>query len=136
MAEEEEAPVDRLRKLLALEMVRIVEDLELRRDFLVDIWGRHRSREPFLDTLHTRWRTVGWPELGDLPTEEYVHVDLFYRELERLRMYFQFTEDMPTTLETKLGRSMQRLEAASQRAIEALGGLPPRPEHELLSPWD
>ena len=134
--EPEDTPDKRLRRLLALEMIRIVEDVELRADFMVGVWGRHRAREPLLDAIYSRWRTVGWTELVQLETEEFVQVQGFYRELARLRLYFQFTEDMPTTFEDKLARSLARLSKFGHRAIDALGGLPERPELDLMSPLD
>lgn len=117
----------RIRKLLALEISRIVEDLDVRRDFLLEMWSVHRKREPFLDTLFSRWTTLGFPLLAELETEEITVVDTFYRELEELRLYFSFTQDMPTTMGDRYDWMLTRLQAYGELALEALGGAPERP---------
>ena len=124
--DESEFPL-RLRRLLALEVSRIVEDLEARRELLLDVWSRHRDRGPFVDTLHSRWKTLSMPDLATLDTEMVVHVEAFYRELEDLSLYFRFTQDMPTTLEDSFDEGLLRLQAYGALAIEALGGVPVRP---------
>lgn len=118
---------ERLRKLLALEISRIVEDLDVRRDFLLDVWSVHRKREPFLETVHSRWTTVGFPLMAELGTEEVAIVDTFYRELDEFRLYISFTQDMPTTLGERYDWFLERLTAYGHLAIEALGGAPDRP---------
>jgi len=118
---------ERLRRLLALEIARIVEDLEAREEFLVEIWSRHRDRGPFIDTLHTRWRTLTLPDMATLDGEVLVALESFYRELDDLAMYFRFTQDMPTTLADTYRDGLRRLAAYAKIAIEALGGVPPRP---------
>jgi hypothetical protein len=117
----------RLRRLLALEISRVVEDLEARRSLLLEVWGRHRDRGPFIDTLHTRWKTLSMPDLATLDTPMMVNVEAFYRELDELTLYFRFTQDMPTTLSDVLDDGIRRLAAYGALAIEALGGVPPRP---------
>lgn len=117
----------RIRKLLALEISRIVEDLEVRRDFLMEVWSRHRKREPFLDAVYSRWTTMGFPMLAELSTEEVVIVDSFYREVDEFRLYMSFTQDMPTTLGDRYDALLNRLMAVGARAVDALGGAPERP---------
>jgi hypothetical protein len=124
--DESEFP-ERLRRLLALEVARIVEDLEAREPLLVELWSRHRDRGPFLDTLHTRWRTLGLPDMATLSGEQIVALESFYRELDDLTMYFRFTQDMPTTLADAYSDGLRRLAAYASIALDALGGVPPRP---------
>ena len=133
--DESEFPI-RLRRLLALEISRIVEDLDARRDMLIDVWSRHRDRGPFVDTLHSRWRTVSFPDLATLPTEMVVAVEAFYRELDEISLYFRFTQDMPTTLSDAYDDGLRRLAAYGALAIEALGGTPPRPMVEFADEVD
>ena len=56
----------RLERLLALEVRRVVEDLRGRRDLLLHVWGKHRARKPLIETIFTRWTTVGMPDLAQL----------------------------------------------------------------------
>jgi len=128
--DESDFPV-RLRRLLALEVSRIVEDLEARRELLLEVWSRHRDRGPFVDTLHSRWRTLSMPDLAVLDTEMVVQVEAFYRELDDVSLYFRFTQDMPTTLAEAYDEALLRLKAYGALAIEALGGVPKRPMVEF-----
>lgn len=118
---------ERLRRLLALEIDRIVEDLELRRDFLLDTWSRHRDRGPFLDTVFSRWTTLSMTDLGLVEAEALLACESFYRELEDFRLYIRFTQDMPTTLADRYDVALQHLAAYGALAIERLGGAPERP---------
>jgi hypothetical protein len=122
----------RLRKLLALEIDRIVDDLSLREEWLVDTWSRHRDRGPFLDTVFSRYRTLTMTDLTLVDTDAVVACEAFYRELEELRQYFRFTQDMPATLGDHLRDGVRRMEAYGRLAIDALGGAPPRP----VLDWD
>lgn len=122
---------ERIRKLLALEISRIVEDLDVRRDFLIQMWSAHRKREPFLDTVHSRWNTLDFPMLAELETDEVVVVEAFYRELDEFRLYVSFTQDMPTTLGDRYDEMTRRLAAYGELALERLGGAPERPMVEF-----
>jgi len=118
---------ERIRKLIALEISRIVEDLEARRDFLLQVWSAHRKREPFLETVFSRWSTLDFPMLAELETDEVAIVEAFYRELDDFRLYIGFTQDMPTTLGDRYDELIQRLTAYGELALERLGGAPERP---------
>ncbi len=115
----------RFRRLLAMEIDRIVEDLATRRPLLLEVWGRHRDRGPFLDTLFSRWATVGFAELTSLDVEIATSIDAFYREVGNFRLYVSYTQDMPGTLADRLDAVLLRLRELSAPAIHALGGLPP-----------
>lgn len=118
---------ERLRRLLAMEIDRIVEDLEFRRDFLMDTWSRHRDRGPFLDTVFSRWRTIAMTDLALIDSSTMVACEAFYRELDDLRLYFQFTQDMPATMSERYDEGLKRVAAYGALAIELLGGAPERP---------
>jgi hypothetical protein len=127
---------DRLRRLIALEITRILEDLDLRRPTLVELWSRHRDRTPFLDTVFSRWRTLSMVDLALVEADAMVACEAFYRELDDLRLYFQFTQDMPVTLEERYDEGMVRVSAYGRLAIGLLGGTPERPlvEFEEVAP--
>lgn len=121
-----------LRRLVVFEIQRIIDDLELRQRFLIDMWARHRDRGPFLDSLFSRWRTLSMGELLLLDQEAMPHLEAFYRELEDLRLFFTFTDDMPTTLEGRYELGFKRLKYFAEAALAALGGQLELPS----SPWD
>lgn len=118
---------ERLRALLALEIDRIVHDLRNRKAFMVGIWARLRSREPFMETLFTRWRTLGVDDLSHLDTEQIIPVEHFHNTVDELRMYLRFTEDMPNALSDQYDRRLKTLEEAGVAAVRALGGVPAHP---------
>lgn len=121
----------RLAPLIAVEIDRIVEDLEVRRAYLVELWGRCRDRGPFLDTVFSRWRSLDFRELAVLEVDVVMACEAFYRELDDLRLYFRFTEDMPATLDERIDGAMLRLSATGRHAIAGLGGVPERPMVEF-----
>ena len=125
--ESETQRATRFALLIAMEIARIVDDLETRQVFLIDIWGRHRDRGPFLDTMASRWPSIGFPELALLPADSLPKLDEFYRELEEFRLYMQFTEDMPVALSDAYSWQLQRIQAYAEQAVTSLGGTPERP---------
>lgn len=124
--DESELP-ERLRRLIAMEIDRIVEDLDVRRAFLVDVWSRHRDRGPFLDTVFSRWRTIALTDLALIEHDAMVACEAFYRELDELRLYFQYTQDMPSTLDEQYAKALVRIVEYGALALSALGGAPERP---------
>jgi hypothetical protein len=124
--DESEIP-ERLRRLLALEIARILDDLESRRTFLLEVWSRHRDRGPLLDTVFSRWRTLSMTDLALIDSDAIVACDAFYRDLEELRLYFQFTQDMPTTLDVQYENAVEHIAASGALAVQLLGGAPERP---------
>ncbi len=130
---DEATRLQRLRALLALEISRIVDDLDVRKEFLIQMWSLHRQREPFLETVFSRWTTLDFTDLSLLSLEEVVVVESFYRELDEFRLYIRFTQDMPTMMTTRYGQLLVRLEAYGRKAVEVLGGAPERPLVEIDS---
>lgn len=124
--DESELP-ERLRRLLAMEIDRIVEDMELRREFLLDTWSRHRDRGPFIDTVFNRWRTLSMVDLALIEADAMEACEAFYRELEDFQLYMQFTQDMPTTLAERYDIALKHIAAYGALAVERLGGAPELP---------
>ncbi|MEZ4317800.1 MAG: hypothetical protein R3F61_09860 [Myxococcota bacterium] len=118
---------ERVAILVATEIARIVDDLQDRQQFLLDIWGRHRERGPFLDTIFSRYTSLTFRELSLLDPDTLLKVQEFYRELEDFRMYILFTDAMPTTMGDAYRWQLKRLEAYGTQAVDALGGEPERP---------
>ncbi len=118
-----EARAARYRRLLAYEIDRILGDLGTRRFMLLEVWSRHRDRGPFLDTLESRWSTLGFPELALLEPDVLGLTERFYRELADFRLYMAFTDDMPSTLSDRYDQVVDRLQRVGVPAIDALGGV-------------
>lgn len=110
----------RLAHLLALEVARVVHALEDRRSMIVRVWSRHRSREPLLDALFTRWRTVGLPELAMVAPEAVEPLEAFHRQVADLVTYARYTEDMPVTLSDTLEEAAAELRELAMDVLDAL----------------
>jgi hypothetical protein len=111
----------RLRILLGLAIHRITDDLLRRRSLLVELWGRHRVRSPFLDTTFQRFRTLSFGELMLLERQELEAVEAYYRELDELRFYLSHTEDMPRALADTIDGCLVRIRNVASVALHALG---------------
>ena len=128
MQQDPEIRAERLRRLVALEVARIVDGLESRRDFLLQMWGRHRDRQPFLDTIHNRWKTIGFPDLALLEPEEVAAIDGFFAKLDEFKLYVSYTQDMPTSMAERYDFAVERLRAWAETALGQIGGAPERPD--------
>ena len=118
---EDAVRAERLRVMLGLEIHRVTDDLLRRRSLLVDLWGRHRVRSPFLDTTFQRFRSLGMGELMLLERAEYESVEAFYRELDELRFYLSHTDDMPRALADTLDGALIRIRSAARLALNVVG---------------
>lgn len=114
----------RLEKLLTLEIRRVTEELFLRRDLLIRVWGEQRARAPFLDTVFTRWKTLPFTELLRLEQRQVEATSAYYRELDRMRLYLSTTQDMPRALALVYDGHLARLDELSHAAVSALQGGP------------
>jgi hypothetical protein len=128
----EDSREQRIRWLLALEIRRIVTGLELRRDYLATLWSRHRAREPYLETLASRWGSLGFDHLVELESSAIVSLEAFYETLGDVRLYCQYTEDMPATMLDAMDAFREQLHELGEAALAAIGvdevTLPPAPE--------
>ena len=118
---EDAVRAERLRILLGLEIHRVTDDLLRRRTLLVELWGRHRVRTPFLDTTFQRYRSLSMGELLSLERQELEPIEAFYRELDDLRFYLGHTEDMPRALAVSMDGALVRLRSVARVALSALG---------------
>ena len=112
---------DRIARILALEIDRMLRQLDDRRAFLLQMWSRHRAREPLLDTLFSRYRTLSAGDLAELDAEVIDALEAFYELHGELVAYARFTEDMPTTLEERLDELTEALRESGEAALDALG---------------
>jgi hypothetical protein len=114
----------RLARVLAFEVSRILRQLRERRELLLQLWSRYRAREPMIEALFSRWRTLEMTDLIELDAVVIEAVEPFYEAVDRLRTYFRFTEDMPVTLEEQLEAALVELEELGELALARLGGDP------------
>lgn len=111
----------RVRNLISLDAANIMRRLEARRDEMIALFSRLRSREPMLATLATRFTTATFHDLMSLSVREQAVVNQFYERLDELRWYFTYTEHMPSTAQQTFSALHRRLEEAHRELVAVLG---------------
>jgi hypothetical protein len=125
------ADAARINALLALEIARVLSDLEARRALLVRVWGLHRDRWPLAEVAFSRWKTLRQPELDALSPDAAVAVDQFYETLESFVDYVSRTVDMPLHLNWQIRAYLARLTVTGNGAMALLGPPPNIPIPEV-----
>ncbi|HLL81288.1 MAG TPA: hypothetical protein VK420_01500 [Longimicrobium sp.] len=111
----------RIRNLIALDAANIMRRLEARREEMITLFSRLRSREPMLQTIATCFATITFHDLARLPVREQAAVNQFHECLGELRWYFTYTEDMPSTVQLTISGLHRRLVEAHRKLVDAVG---------------
>jgi len=109
------------------ETARIIDDLDVRREILRDLWSLHRDRGPFIDSVAQTWKTMPANDLLLLESETLILIQAFYRTVDDFRLYVAYTQDMPTTLIERYDRTLDRLRAIADALVQTSGMEPARP---------
>jgi hypothetical protein len=88
---------------------------------MVGLFSRLRDRSPMLETVHSWFDTAGFPELSVLEPGEQAAINAFYEELGELRWYFEYTEDMPTTVLSTVAARVKKLVEAYRKLVGIIG---------------
>lgn len=111
---------ERLAALLLREIDRIVFDLGFRKDMLFRLWSKHRTRQPLLQTMRSRYFDLTAKDLTCFPVEIIRMLDGFYRLLDSFIFYVSYTEDMPQALSAKFDSFLEELRGLSGPLLEDL----------------
>jgi hypothetical protein len=111
----------RIRHLLALDAANVVGRLASRQHEMVALFSRLRDRSPMLEAIRSCFPSIAFSELATLAIGEQKAVNAFYELLDELRWYLQYTEEMPTQVQLKVGTYVGRLEAC-HRALSLVIG--------------
>jgi len=90
----------------------VMRRLRARQEEMIALFSRLRERAPLLETIRCHFSSIRFGELVLLPPEEQVAVHRFYDRLAELRWYFQYTTDMPGTVQVTLRLRLKELEEA------------------------
>lgn len=112
---------ERIVHLIAMDATNVVRRLRERREEMVTLFSRLRTREPLLETVHSHFLGVRFEELAQLEVPAQVAVNGFYESLESLRWYLRYTEDMPLMVRKAVVQHQGRLELAFAHLVEVLG---------------
>ncbi len=119
---------ERLAALLLREIDRIVFDLGFRKDMLFRLWSKHRTRQPLLQTMRSRYFDLTAKDLTAFPVEIIRMLDGFYRLLDSFIFYVSYTEDMPQALSAKFDSFLEELRGLSGPLLEDLSEFCPADE--------
>lgn len=114
-------PAARVRHLIALDAANVMRRLESRLPEMVALFSRLRDRAPMLQTVHSWFTSADFADLALLEPAELLAVNGFYEELAELRWYMQYTEDMPTTVQSTVVARGKRLVEAHARLVGVIG---------------
>ena len=124
---------EHIARTLVDETARIIDDLEVRREVLRDLWSLHRDRGPFIDSVTETWQQMPANDLLLLDANLYILIQAFYRTLADFRLYIAYTSDMPTTLISRYDRTLERLKIIAEAIVETSGIQPTRPIFDQLN---
>ncbi|MFH1727542.1 MAG: hypothetical protein ABIA04_03895 [Pseudomonadota bacterium] len=110
----------RIARLLLNEIERVVDNVEFRRDLLFKIWSGYRTRKPFISTLKSGYFDLPLTELADFQVETLISLEAFYRNLDQLTFYIEYTEDMPTTMKKSFDIQFEKLKNLSLETIQKI----------------
>jgi len=110
-----------VKSLLGLEAEALMRRLEARRGQMIGLFSRHRDREALLWPLRSSLPSAGFSDLAQLEPAVQRAASAFCEELDELRWYFQYTEDMPQSAQGVFNQHLTRLRTAWGRLSAALG---------------
>ncbi|MDR0967095.1 MAG: hypothetical protein LBM75_11480 [Myxococcales bacterium] len=114
------AQADRVRHLIALDAANVVRRFGAQLGAMLDLFSRHRDRDPLLLPLRSWLLSADFAQIVELEPKEQHAVSRFLEELEALRWYCRYTDDMPNTAQIRLTRFAGQLDTAARQLIEAL----------------
>ena len=89
--------------LIKLDATQLKNRIIYRQNEYIHIFASKRTREHFQEIFKSRYDSFTASELSECPAQIMGYVDSFYEDVDNLKWYFNTTEDMPKTIETKLG---------------------------------
>ncbi len=119
-----------MRALVRLDADGVMARLRLRQEEMIQLFSRLRDRAPLLGTLETHFTSIRFGELVLLPPPEQIALHRFHDLLAELRWYFQYTTDMPLTVQTTVKLRLKAIEEA-YGVLEALLAVPPPEERAI-----
>ena len=114
------ARVERIRHLVILDAQTLARRFAAQVPAMIDLFSRHRDRDPLLAPLRSWLPSAAFGDLAELEPEEQLALSRFLEELEALRWYCRYTDDMPNTAQAKLDHFSEQLNAAAAHLAAAI----------------
>lgn len=103
-------------------------------DLALLYFNQYRSKTELLDAAQNTWRARTVSDLLELTPEQLQIATAYFDTLDRFRLWVSATEAMPATVEARYDMALDRLKALAERALRALGGVPPEPPRRVVPP--
>lgn len=110
----------RVAHLIHEDASQLIDTVTFRLSMLLELWSKHRAREPLLRSLHTRYFEVPASELLLLDERTFTLAQSFYIQLDELRLYLEYTEDMVNTLEDNFRVHFKRMTEIAEELLPRL----------------
>lgn len=112
---------ERARNLIALDARNVMRRILARQDEMISHFSRHRDRDALLGAVRSWFDTAGFGDLVLLEPVQQSAVSDFYEQLDELRFYFRYTEDMPGTVEVEMRARVIEMAQAFRALVAAIG---------------
>ena len=116
-----EADTAKVRHLITLDASQVMHRIDDKQDEAVSLFSRLRTREGLIDLCRTTFGTVTFTELARLTPAEQKAAFAFHEQLDVMRWYVSYTEDMPSTVKTSVGQIVRRLGELHRALVTAIG---------------
>lgn len=123
---------ERIRNLIILDVQTLLHRLKAQLPSMIDLFSRHRDREALLAPLRSTVPTAPFDYLAELEPKEQAALVAFLEELEALRWYCRYTDDMPNTAQLRLERFVDQLDGVATSLVRTIRrhSMPMGPETE------
>lgn len=128
-----EADTAKVRHLIALDAAQIMKRIELKQDEAVGLFSRLRTREGMIELCRSTFGSVTFSELARLSPPEQMATFGFHEQLDAMRWYVSYTEDMPSTVKSTVSQYVRKLEEL-HRELRARIGPPGGGGHPVIEP--
>ena len=117
---ERTSAANRVRSLVMIDVQNLVHRLDAQLPAMIDLFSKNRDRETLTGPLRSWLPTATFDLLCELEPAEQRILAAFLEELEALRWYCRYTNDMPNTAQTRLQHFAEQLDISAQKLVREL----------------
>ncbi|MFT3707045.1 MAG: hypothetical protein QM817_05185 [Archangium sp.] len=116
-----EADTAKVRHLISLDAALIMKRIAVKQDEAVGLFSRLRTREGMIELCRSTFGSVTFSELARLNPPEQTAAFDFHEQLDAMRWYVSYTEDMPSTVKSTVSQHVRRLEELHRTLTTRIG---------------
>ncbi|MBL8910934.1 MAG: hypothetical protein JNM17_09555 [Archangium sp.] len=104
-----EADTAKVRHLIALDAASVMKRIDSKQDEAVGLFSRLRTRDGMIELCRSSFTSVTFSELARLSPPEQLATFSFHEQLDAMRWYVSYTEDMPSTVKSTVSQYVRKL---------------------------